>query len=171
MDGTEIQTWGLVIAIISVITAIVFNIINRHYQKRQLRINTLFHVFELLSSTEIRNARKTVYDEYHKLKNENKPLIFNRSAFIQQEADKAKSSFDRVAVLLHEGLLDDKLFFRMYGGIVVRFWNATEEDILNDRKKNPVYCDNFKKLKEKYEKCFTTDTMPKPYQRELEKEK
>ena len=46
-----------------------------------------------------------------------------------------------------------------------------EEDILNDRKKNSVYCNNFKKLKEQYEERYTRENMPKPYQREIDQEK
>jgi len=69
MDGTEIQFWGVVIAGIATVAAIIFNMTNRYYQKKQLQVITLFKAFELLSSTEIRNARKTVYDEYHRCNN------------------------------------------------------------------------------------------------------
>ena len=167
-ESTEIQFYGLIVAVIALLAGITFNLINRYYQKKQLQLNTLFKVIELFSSSEIRDARKTVYDEYFKLKKENKPIIFNRSAFIQQQADKVKKSFEQVAVLINEKLVDEKLFFRIYGGIVVRSWNALEQDIMNDRKKNPVYCEDYKKLKEKFEKHYTAENMPKPYQRELE---
>ena len=166
MDISETQFWGVMVAVIAVIASIVFNLINKRYQKKQLQITTLFHVFETLSSQDIRDARKFVYDEYHLLKKEGKPIIFNRTPFLQQQADKVKSSFDRVSVLVHDKLIDDELFFKLYGGIVIRSWKALEEDIANDRELNPVYCEDFKKLKKWCEKRYTPETMPQPYQRQ-----
>ena len=72
-ESTEIQFYGLIVAVIALLAGIAFNLINRYYQRKQLQLNTLFKVIELFSSSEIRDARKTVYDEYFKLKKENKP--------------------------------------------------------------------------------------------------
>ena len=159
----NVQFWGVIVAIIAVIMGVVFNLINKRYQKKQLQVTTLFKVFDLLSSEDSRQARRFIYEERCRLLKDNKPVIFDRTDSVINMADKVKSSFDLTSVMVLNGLLDEDLFFKIYGGMIVRSWLALEEDIQNDWKQNKKHCENYRILKEKFEKRFTKEDMPHPY--------
>jgi len=123
----------------------------------------MIKVFDLLSSSESKETRRMIYEEYCRLKKEGKPIIFDKTTAIKNEYDKLKSSFNFVSELIIDGSLDEELFFKIYGGKVIRVWEALEQNILKDRISNPKSCENFRILKERFMKRYSTENLPHIY--------
>lgn len=60
----ESDKWAVVVSSVTVITMIIVAHSSNFHQGRQTRTDTLFRVFELLSSIEQRESRKKLYDAF-----------------------------------------------------------------------------------------------------------
>lgn len=134
--------------------------------KGEQKRNLLFKVFELLSSIEQRKLREEIFQEhckYHlygkKIDGEAKFIPENK---LKQKADHVIAPFDQIGIFINTGLLDEKLFFEIYGGMVTRTWIALEDYIDSKREE---FAKNFRILNEKAVKYFRSNNeeIPQPH--------
>lgn len=148
--------WTITIALLAVIVSFAVAMTNLHFKNKQLQTASLFKVFELLSSQEIRKSRKSIHDAYHDLKN-NPPIIFSNTKF-ENDADVVLSSFDQVSATVLNGLLDRDLFFDIYGEMIVRDWKTLKDEIIFRQSKNLKSVQYFTSLKIEFEKILKKDS-------------
>lgn len=134
--------------------------------RMDLNTTTLFKVFELLSSPEIRKARNMLYDEYWKFIDDKKIAnLDNAKDEIKHQVDQVLSSFDQVSGLVLNGLLDKEIFFGLYGELIVRDWNALSETIKSRQKDNPKTLYHFTTLAAEFDQRITNKSRVQPYRR------
>ena len=91
----NVQFWGVIVAIIAVIMGVIFNLINKRYQKKQLQVTTLFKVFDLLSSEDSRQTRRFIYEERCRLLKDKKPVIYGWDFIDNIFEAESKVNFDQ----------------------------------------------------------------------------
>lgn len=141
--------WTVIIGSMAITATIMIGDTNRHFQYKQLQTTSLFKVFELLSSPEIRKSRKRVHDKYCELKNNSK-IIF-RGTDVEEDADKVLSAFDQVSATVVNGLLNIDLFFDTYGEMIVRDWKTLKDEIELRQTPNKKTLRHFTLLKNEFE--------------------
>lgn len=134
--------------------------------KAKLSFESLTKIFDMLSNKENRNKRKLVADEYWRLKDNNKPVIF--SGEIKELAQELRESLNQVGVLYDKELIDPNVIFQIYDGVIIRSWEILKEDLQKDREKNQKIALYFEKLyidADKYwkENHKEGDEYPSPY--------
>jgi hypothetical protein len=165
----SVEFWGVIVAVIACGVGGILAKIQDNTQKKQLKLNALFKVFELLNDMEQRNARGILFDLYRKLRNEGHDLILEvRTNPNKILAHKVESSFDQISVLIQEGLLDKDSFLRIYAGTVIRTWIILEKDIGGERQRtnNNNICKEFENLfidSVDYYKNVLKKELPTPY--------
>lgn len=147
--------WIITIALLAVIVSFAVAMTNLHFKNKQLQISSLFKVFELLSSQEVRDSRKRVHTIHRSLKDK-PPIIFTDTEF-EKDADVVLSSFDQVSATILNGLLDKDLFFDTYGEMIVRDWKALKDEIELRQSKNKKTLRHFTALKMEFEKMLKND--------------
>ena len=154
--GFEIQDkWTIAIAILAVAVTFAVAITNLHYKNKQLQTSTLFKVFELLASPDIRSSRKVVHDQYHKFKTGQKKIFTGTNA--EKDADVVLSSFDQVSATVLNGLLDKDLFFDTYGEMILREWKTLKDEIDFRRDKNKKTLRHFTILRNQFDDILRKD--------------
>jgi len=134
--------------------------------KRQLNTTTLFKVFELLSSPDIRRARTEMYNEYWKLVDRKKEVNFDNSKEkIKSRVDQLLSSFDQVSALVLNGSIDKEIFFDLYGEMIVRDGNALADTIRRRQKDNSRTLYHYTKLLKEFEGQISDKSRVQPYRR------
>lgn len=147
----------VVTALAGVIVTLVVGYVSRYYNNKKLQTTSLFKVYELLSRQDVREARRNIHEEYCKQlktnkKNnvQNKEIIFEGTG-VEKDMDLVLSSFDQVSGIVLNGLIDEELFFDLYGGLVVRDWKTLKGDIEIKQKRNEKAVRHFTGLKKKFE--------------------
>lgn len=145
------STWVAVgAAIASATIAAIIGLKQARINQKNLRLNGMKQVFDLLSGDPYVGYRRTLYHEYCNLKKEGKPVVFNRTDAIYEYADAVEGAFDKAAVLVFSGLVDYEQFFKLYHDKILRFWVAAEEDIASKNKRNRYAGENFRRLVDEY---------------------
>lgn len=101
----------------------------------QLTFQTNIKVFEMLSGDENKTRWRKIYAEYWRLKDQNKPVIFEGE--IKKEAYAIKEKLNQIGVLYVSGALNKKILLDTYGSVFIRLWISMYDDIQEDRKTNP----------------------------------
>ncbi|HXV66557.1 MAG TPA: hypothetical protein VD731_04980 [Nitrosopumilaceae archaeon] len=147
--------WTITFALFAIIVSFAVAMTNLHFKKLQLQTSSLFKVFELLSSPEIRNSRKAVHDKYHEFTKDEKKIFSGTT--VEKETDVVLSSFDQVSAMVLNRLLDKDLFFDTYGEMIVRDWKTLEDEIVMRQKKNKKTLRHFTELKVQFEEMLQKD--------------
>jgi hypothetical protein len=101
----------------------------------QLTFQTNIKVFEMLSGDENKTRWKKIYAEYWRLKDQNKPVIFEGE--IKKDAYAIREKLNQIGVLYVSGALNKKILLDTYGSVFIRLWISMYDDIQEDRKTNP----------------------------------
>lgn len=147
--------WIISIASMAVIMSMVIAMMNWHLKNKQLQTQSLFKVFELLSSPDIRKSRKSVHDKYCEMKEQKKKIF--RGTEVEDDADKVLSAFDQISATVLNGLLDKDLVFDTYGEMMVRDWKTLEDEIDVRQKDNAKTVRHFTFLKDNFEEILKKD--------------
>ena len=139
----------------ALILSLVVAITNWHLKNKQLQTSSLFKVFDLLSSPDIRKSRKLVHEKYCKMKDEEKKIF--RGTEVENDADKVLSAFDQISATVLNGLLDRDLFFDTYGEMIVRDWKTLKDEIQLRQKPNEKTLRHFTFLKNDFEEILKKD--------------
>lgn len=154
IPDNPIELLTLEFTILGTYSAIMFAIANRFHKFKELQVNTLSRVFQLLSTEDVRKARRIVHEEYCRLKKSSLPIKFEKSKEnpnLEDQVDLVLSSFDQVSVLVLNRLIDKELFYDTYGEMIVRDWKTLETEIIQRQNKNPKAVHHFTVLKEEFE--------------------
>ena len=141
--------WTVGIAILAVAVSTILTITNFRFKNKQLQTSSLFKVFELLSSPEIRDSRKAIHTKYREFKKDQKKIFSGTDA--EKDADIVLSSFDQVSATVLNRLLDKDLFFDTYGEMIVRDWKTLKDEIEMRQDKNKKTLRHFTTLKNQFE--------------------
>lgn len=157
--------WDAVIGSMAVVATLIVGDTHRHYQNKQNQTTSLFKIFELLSSPDIRYSRRIVHEEYCRIKKTGNPIIFKKTKEIpdlESHVDNVLSAFDQVSATVLNGLIDEELFFDTYGEMIVRDWKTMEAEITSRQSPNSKTLRHFTILKNKFEKRVKPEDV-KPY--------
>ena len=146
------ERWTISIAIMAVLMSVVISITNRHLKNKQLQTQSLFKVFELLSSPDIRESRKAIHKKYCEMKKEKKKIF--RGTEVENDADKVISAFDQISATVLNGLLDKDLVFDTYGEMIVRDWKTLKDEIQLRQDDNAKTVRHFTFLKNDFEEIL-----------------
>ena len=136
-----------------IITTIMIALTNMHFKYKDLQTKSLSKIFDLLSREDVRNARRTIHEEYCRMEKNNLKIEFVKSEKIPDLDDKVDlilSSLDQVSVLVLNGLVDKELFFDTYGELLVRDWNTLQTEIEKRQVKNEKTLRHFTILKNEF---------------------
>lgn len=169
-----IEFWGFIVAAIAAVVGGILTRISINTQKKQLEVTTLVEIFKLLSYEEQRRARGEVFQKYWSYYPEGREnsdkkglMIFTDDDAFKQIIKTVTGSFDQAGVFVYKRLVEPKLFFDLYAGMVTRTWYALEEDIKNEQKRNEEVCRWFEKLNDDAGQYFREKGKepPKPYRK------
>ena len=152
-ESNEIR-WTAIVGSMAVVATIMVGDTNRHYQNKQLQTTSLFKIFELLSSQDIRKSRSIIHKEYCRLKKNNKVIDFKNTdnvTDLEDHVDSVLSAFDQVSATVLNGLIDEELFFDTYGEMVVRDWKTMQNEIIKRQEMNKKVLRHFTILKNRFE--------------------
>lgn len=146
--------WTITIAIFAALASILIAVTNLTIKNKQLQTSSLFKVFELLASPDIRKSRKIIHDKYHDFKSEQKKFSETE---VEKDADVVLYSLDQVSATVLNGLLDKDLFFDTYGEMIVREWKTFKDEIAYRQSKNKKTLRHFTALKNDFEEILRKD--------------
>lgn len=144
--------WIISIAVMTAIMSMVIGITNWHLQNKQLQTQSLFKIFDLLSSSDIRKSRKTVHEKYCEMEALDKKIF--RGTAIENDVDKVLSAFDQISATVLNGLLDKDLVFDTYGEMIVRDWKTLKDEIHLRQEDNEKTLRHFTFLKNDFEEIL-----------------
>ena len=144
--------WAISIALLAVIVSVAVSMTNLHFKNKQLQTSSLFKVFDLLSSPDIRESRKAVHKKYCEMKGEEKKIF--RGTKEENDADRVLSAFDQISATVLNGLLDKDLVFDVYGEMVVRDWKTLKDEINLRQNDNTKTLRHFTFLKNDFEEIL-----------------
>lgn len=150
LDPKDRPTVG--IASMAVVLSVSIAVVNWYLKNKQLQTQSIFKVFELLSSHDIRESRKIVHEKYCEMKSEPKKIF--RGTKEESDADKVLSAFDQISAIVLNGLLDKDLVFDVYAEMIVRDWKTLKDEIDLRKDENPKTLRHFTMLKNDFEEML-----------------
>jgi hypothetical protein len=127
----SVELWGVVISAIIGISMFIITRNMNNNQKSKNETEALFKVFSLLSSPDVRGARRTIH--HHNKFDKTKPLELESIPVIQDECDLVLSSYDQVSILVLKKIVNYELFFELYGQMAVRDYMRLQKEIKKDK--------------------------------------
>jgi hypothetical protein len=150
-EEQELTSYSIWVAAIALGVSAPVGFVTVYYSHRtqksnelQLHFDSTIKAFEMLSGEENKKKWKRVYEEYWKLKEQKKPVVFDGD--VETDAYALREKLNQIGVLYTAGALHKKLLLDTYGGVIYRLWIAMEEDILEDRIENPEASKFFEKM-------------------------
>lgn len=123
----------------------------KKYDKKNLQLQGLMLIYDKLNNRDASDARKLVYETYHQrlieqgLKNEFTPDTFSSHPVIdiakddgriRNAVERVRSDFEQIAVMEHNGLLNERAYFDAYWGTALRVYGAIHGHIETIRKES-----------------------------------
>jgi len=155
----SIEFWGVLVAVIAGAIGTILTKISNDTQKKSLRLESLFRIFELLKEQEQIEARKKIYDEYLKvhptgIKKEGEgPVRFSEET--KKYIARIRTSYAQINILLDRGLLEESPLMQLYADTIIRSWIALEDNTELKKKHGKKVAFEFEKLKGKAEYYIT----------------
>jgi len=160
---------AVVMSAVAISVSIVVFFFTRPIEKKQHQLAILQTLYQALNSKDMRDARIHISDAYwacypdgiEKAATKDK-MIYAEGTPTKEQIRKLTGAFDAAGVLVVNRIVEPKLFFDLYGGMVVRTWKMVQEDVDNDRKYNKELCRWFIKLNEMALEYYKTQELEPP---------
>jgi hypothetical protein len=140
--GDELTSYSVWVAAIALGISAPVGFVTVYYSRKtqksnelQLNFQTTIKAFEMLSGDENKARWRKIYAEYWRLKSQKKPIVFEGD--IKIDAYAIREKLNQIGVLYVAGALSKKILLDTYGSVFIRLWISMEDDIKEDRIRNP----------------------------------
>lgn len=154
-----IEFWGVVVSVIAGGVGLTLAKISNDTQRKSIRLETMFKVFELLKDQEQIEARRQIFHEYKDANlrgtkpEERKPVTFSEDT--KKQIARLRTSYAQINMFIDKGLLDPAPFMQLYADSVIRIWKALEDDTKQKVSNGNQSAIEFNSLKEKAVRYYT----------------